>query len=198
MGVWTIVVLAMVVVPVAAAAAVFAAKHAFALLGRLADRARPTADSQARPGHENLGVGMSCVIAPIIVSAFYDSGAVVAELLRSPEIWPAIALLVIYVVTPLSGVVAVLMWKNATLDWVGGGLSVTNLFGRVSPPANVSVVKMTPPLGGPGRVAFQVDDGWVFTNTSWINIRAVYEHARALGAAGEAWKEKATWADLWS
>lgn len=197
MGGWTIAVLAIVVV-LAAAAALFLGERVFAFLGRLADKARPTADNEARPGHESLGVGLTCVVAPIAMSALYDVGAFVAEFLRAPAIWPAIVLLVIYVVTPLSGVVGLLMWENAKLEWVGDLLSAINMFGQASPPAKVIAAKMTPPLRGFGRIGFQFGDGWVFADTSWINIRLMYERTRALGAVAEPWKENATWTDIWS
>lgn len=170
----------------------------FAYLGGFADGARPTAENQARPGHEQLGVGVICVAAPIIVTVFYNPGAYVADIMRAPEFLPIAFLLVVYVLTPLGGLVGLLMWKNAKLEWVGEQLRTTNLLGKISQPAKVISAKMTPPIRGPGRVGFLFDDGWDFADTSWINIRRMYERALALGAEAEPWKEKATWADIWS
>lgn len=181
----------------AAAVAIFAGQRVFAFLGGYADRARPTADIESRPGHEKLVVGAICVAAPIVASALYNPSPFVAEFLRAPEIWSAIVLLVIYVLTPLSGVVGLLMWKNAKLQWEGKQLIATNLLGKASRPATVIAAKMRPPLRDAGRVGFLFDNGWEFADTSWVNIRRVYERARALGAEAEPWKGKATWKDVW-
>lgn len=180
------------------AALLFFGHRFFAYLGGYADRARPTFENQARPGHGNLGGGAICVVAPIIAAAFYNPSAVIAEPIRTPELWSALTLLVVYVLTPLGGVVGLLMWKNAKLEWSGDQLIATNLLGKALQPGKVIAAKMTPPIRGAGRVGFQFENGWEFADTSWINIRRLYERVRAIGASAEPWKEKATWSDVWS
>lgn len=137
------------------------------------------------------------MVAPVVVAAFYNPSAVIDELIRIPAFWPALTLLIVYVLTPLGGVVGLLMWKNAKLEWSGDQLIATNLLGRALQPGKVIAAKMTPPMRGPGRVGFQFATGWEFADTSWINIRRMYERVRALGAMAEPWKEKAAWSDVW-
>jgi hypothetical protein len=168
----------------------------FRFLGKLADRARPTTDNEARPGHDNLGDGLIGLIAPVAALAFF--GIDVGRALRVPEFWPIVLLVVVFVVTPIGGAIALLMWKNARLTLSDGYVIATNLLGVSSQPAKVIAAKMSPPLRHPGRVGFQFSNGWEFADTSWINIRWLYERVSSLGAAAEPWREKATWKDIWS
>lgn len=170
----------------------------FAYLGQRVDEMRPTADHEARPGHQNLGVGMFCIMMPIAFVVFYDPSAILAEDSLVSALLPALALLLIIIATPLAGVIGVLRWRNACLTLSGGLLTATDLFGKSSPPSRVISAKMRPPVRNPGRIDFELSGGWVFADTSWINIRRMYEEVRALGATAEPWRERATMKDVWS
>ncbi|MGH6949243.1 MAG: hypothetical protein ACREH4_00055 [Vitreimonas sp.] len=162
----------------------------FGYLGRVVDVWRPTGVTQARPGHEHLGAGLVCVSLPVWVLVRFDIVASVERVWRQQELLPILFLLVALVLAPLVGVLAMLRWKNRRLDFHGDRLGEVDIFGRAAPAVQVISARMHPGSGGVGRVAFEVSDGWVVADTSWVNIRAVYETLGKLGIGVEPWREQ--------
>lgn len=170
----------------------------FHFLGTLADKLRPTAENEARPGHDELGRGLVCLLGPLIMSVFFDPGEVFAGVLDRPQLLPILSIVVVFILMPLAGAMALLQWRNARLELSAGSISATNALGRHSPAEKILSAKMTPPIRHAGAVWFEHTSGWLRADTSWINIRRQYERLAAAGLPVDPWRDKATWKDIWS
>jgi hypothetical protein len=168
--------------------------RAFAFLGGFVDDWRPTPPNQARPGHENFGGGLICLLAPGIVAAVVGPDTFAAVSWNNLFQWLAAA---VVLAAPLAAVLQLLRWKNARLEFDGTQICRTDFLGRREPWHQVVSTKMSPPLRDEGRVGFEVSNGWIIANTRWTNIRLMYESLADAGVNAEPWREKAQWSDLW-
>ena len=186
---WTPVVLVVLAGCLACVALILAATRIFAFLDRVVDRWRPTAEHQARPGHDNLAVGALCVALPIAAFAWYDVGSLVAQTLRDPQFMPIVSMVVTLVVTPTVGIVCLFRWKNARITFLAPSIQTTDWLGRESPWERIKSVTKTPSFRPPGRVGFEVEPGWIIADTNWINVRSIYEEAAEVGVSADPWTE---------
>lgn len=166
------------------------ASRVFAFLGVYVDQWRPTPPNQARVGHDALGVGIVCLFIPIGAVVWYELDKLLAHAWREPEVLPVLALFLVLLITPLGGVISLLRWKYQKVDLSGDHIRATDVFGRQSTPLKVLKLELRPPIRGPGRVGFQVGDGWIFADTSWINIRPIYEELAGRGVPADPWRER--------
>src|SRR5262245_34208408 len=84
----------------------------FGFLGDAVDGWRPTGDTQARPGHDHLGVGLVCAGGSLWVLVRYDVLGTDEHLWRQQALLPLLLAFIAGVLMPIAAVFAILRWKN--------------------------------------------------------------------------------------
>jgi hypothetical protein len=170
----------------------------FSFLGSIVDTLRPTPIAQARPGHDRLGVGLVCMATPIAAFLWYNVGPSIM-MLPNVGLGGAASLFIVMIATPALGIFGLLSWKNSRLEFDRDRVRRTSWLGRREDWQKVLNASMRTPVRGAGGVYFDLTDRSIRADTSWINIREVYEKLGDAGVQIEAWRSRATsWKDAWS
>ncbi len=178
-----IAILAMVVVVLFAV--MLLARLAGPPLNRLMDRWRPCARNQARPPHD-MFILVFFLLAAALWFASYNPLVALREVFARGDV----ALLlgpVMVVAAPLGAFGLVLHWMNASIEYTGQKVRITNWRGDRTDWLTVARMFTRAGFREPARAYFDIDGRLVSFYVQWTNMRTVYDALAASGTPAEPW-----------